>query len=251
MNGRLATILADKTAGATEIARRTLQHLAAGGPEDLADAIRLLKTTRPDFAVLVNLGRRLEDLARAGLVTTEALWLMLAELESAAEKAAQQLAGILPANADLVTASYSSQVVQAVRVYQRRGAGRVRVWSPDPADPIARQAGNILQAKLIDSLEGLIQPVGLIGADAVFADGGVINGRPSLSLARALSLRRAPLYVVASSWKLLPEPSRPPAEPGFDLVPGRLITAIIIESGPWKPASAEPPLLDVPPEADG
>ncbi len=231
MIGELAAILADKTAGATEIARRALEYLAAAGPQDLAGAIRLLKTARPDFAVLVNLGRRLEDLTRTGSVTADTIRQLLAELESAAERAAQKAAATLPAGADLVTASYSSQVVLAVRLYRDRGGGRVWVWAPDPTDPIAGRAAASLQAGLINSLEGLSRPAGLIGADAVFADGSVLNGRPSLSLAEALAAVGAPLYVVATSWKLLPEPPRPPVEPGFDLVPGRLITAVITESG--------------------
>jgi translation initiation factor 2B subunit (eIF-2B alpha/beta/delta family) len=238
MTGKLASILADKTAGATEIARRALEYLASAGPEDLAGAARLLKTARPDFAVLVNLGRRLETFARTGPPAPEAFQRMLAELESAARSAAENAARLLPPAADLITASYSSQVVQTVRLYRGRDAGRVWVWAPDPADPISRQAAAVLQAELTGSLGGLIQPLGLIGADAVFADGSVINGTPSLSLAEALAGRGAPLYVVASSWKLLSEPPRPPLEPGFDLVPARLITEIIVESGPWKPGSA-------------
>lgn len=236
--GSLANILADRTAGATEIARRALERLASAGPEDLAQAVRLLKTARPDFAVLVNLGRRLEELARTGSVTAEATRLMLAELESAVEKAAAQAAAHLPPAADLVTASYSSQVVLTVRLYRGRGGGRVWVWTPDPADPTARRAASALQAEPLASLAGIARPVGLIGADAVFADGSVVNGSPSRSLAAALAAVGAPLYVVATSWKLLAEPPRPPVEPGFDLVPAQFVKAVIIESGPWGPHSA-------------
>ncbi len=231
MTADLEAILADRTAGATEIARRALEYIAAGGLKDPAEAARLLRTARPDFGVLVNLGRRLEELARTGGLTAEAVRRLLAELGEAAERAARRAAHLLPPDADVVTASYSSQVVQAVGLYRLRDGARVWVWVTDPQDPIGRRTAAVLGAEVITSLEKLSRPVGLIGADAVFADGSVINGAPSLSLAEALAGRGAPLYVVATSFKLLPGPPRPPAEPGFELVPARLITAVVLEEG--------------------
>ncbi len=238
MAAELGTILADRTSGATKIARRALEYIAAGHVKDPVAAVRLLMTARPDFAVLVNLGRRLEGLARTGGLTAEAVSRLLAELTEAAERAASRAADLLPPGADVVTASYSSQVVRAVGLYRGRDGGRVWVWVADPQDPIGRRAAAALGAEVATSLEGLGRPVGLIGADAVFADGSVINGSPSLGLAEALAGRGAPLYVVATSFKLLPGPPRPPVEPGFELVPARLIAAVVLEGGPWRPASA-------------
>lgn len=238
MTAELRVILADRTVGATEIARRALAHIAAGGVKDPAEAVRLLTTARPDFAVLVNLGCRLNELARSGGLTPEAVSQLLAELEGAAERAAERAAHLLSLGADVVTASYSSQVVRAVELYRGRGGGRIWVWVTDPQDPVGRRTAAVLGAEVITSLEGLGQPVGLIGADAVFVDGSVINGSPSLGLAEALAGRGAPLYVVATSFKLLPGPPHSPMEPGFELVPARLIAAVVLEEGPWRPASA-------------
>jgi len=62
--------------------------------------------------------------------------------------------------------------------------------------------------------------LGLIGADSVLADGSVINGYPSLQLARACFAKRIPFYCLCESHKIASDYPPLPLEDGFDIIPG-------------------------------
>jgi translation initiation factor eIF-2B subunit delta len=71
----------------------------------------------------------------------------------------------------------------------------------------------------------------LTGADAVLANGSVINGYPSLSLAIAAAenVPPVPVYSICESIKFYPGNTIFPEE-GFDLIPAQLIKGIITEN---------------------
>lgn len=66
----------------------------------------------------------------------------------------------------------------------------------------------------------------ILGADTVLADGSVINGYPSLGLAQSAYAQSVPVYVLCEESKHSAQ-STIQLEPGFDLIPGELVTAVI------------------------
>jgi len=93
----------------------------------------------------------------------------------------------------------------------------------------------------------------LVGADTVFANGGVVNKVGTCALALLARNARVPFYVAAETLKVAP--GRPEAvqeapekrQPGlaipavyFDLTPPRLVTALITEEGVFAPREIRP-----------
>lgn len=76
----------------------------------------------------------------------------------------------------------------------------------------------------------------LIGADTITADGNLVNGTPSLALARASMTKQIPLFVVCETAKFDFFNYAPRfKEPGFDCVPLDMCTAVITEKGTMRP----------------
>ncbi len=79
----------------------------------------------------------------------------------------------------------------------------------------------------------------LVGADSITADGYLINGKPTSTLAQAAKNKKIPLYVVCESAKfdiLGYMAKSPEIEPGFDKTPLKLVTGIITEKGTMQPS---------------
>ena len=70
--------------------------------------------------------------------------------------------------------------------------------------------------------------MGLVGADKLLPDGGIVNAWPTLLLAQKAS-SSVPLYAVAESYKF---DSDPTVEEGFESVPASLITRVVTEMDP-------------------
>jgi len=66
----------------------------------------------------------------------------------------------------------------------------------------------------------------LLGADTVLVNGSVVNGYPSAALAHLANANSVPVYVLCELSKFSDQPAIQ-AEPGFDLIPSELVTAII------------------------
>ncbi len=67
----------------------------------------------------------------------------------------------------------------------------------------------------------------LIGTDAILPQGYVINGTPSLCLAKVAQRNHLPFYVVGEMIKMSPHFFEP--DQGFDIIPPSLITRIITD----------------------
>ena len=84
----------------------------------------------------------------------------------------------------------------------------------------------------------------LIGADAVFCDGGLYNRAGTLRLAEAAHELGVPTVVAAETLKLVPidTADAPPPEEGalFEIVPPDLIEEIVTEEGPCVGEGARP-----------
>jgi len=89
--------------------------------------------------------------------------------------------------------------------------------------------------------------VALVGADALLPGGDFINARGTGDFLRRCREQRAGVFVVATELKRVKK--APPIEEGFEVVPGRLIHAILTEKGLEYPpmgtlAGVEPTWLD-------
>jgi hypothetical protein len=89
--------------------------------------------------------------------------------------------------------------------------------------------------------------VALVGADALLPDGDFVNAKGTANFLRGVREQRAGVFVVATDLKRVSKP--PPLEPGFELVPGRLVHAILTDTGLHYPpmgtlAGVEPTWLD-------
>ncbi|MCR4400124.1 MAG: hypothetical protein QHH05_02010 [Syntrophomonadaceae bacterium] len=170
----------------------------------------------------------------------------------------------LAATADcIVTCSFSSTVVEAialaagcaphlqVRVLASRWQGR----SYGAATAAALQERHVhCQVFDDDALAAAVAGarLALVGADAVTEHGTLINGTPSLALARACRRARPPVPFLAVCESLKVVPGVQALEPGFDAVPAALVTGFVSEHGvaspegvaAWRsgsPAEAGPP----------
>lgn len=89
--------------------------------------------------------------------------------------------------------------------------------------------------------------VALVGADALLPGGDFVNAKGTGEFLRRCREQRAGVFVVATELKRVRK--APPLEPGFELVPARLIHGILTEKGLEYPpmgtlAGVEPSWLD-------
>ncbi|HVE43390.1 MAG TPA: hypothetical protein VNM14_26165 [Planctomycetota bacterium] len=89
--------------------------------------------------------------------------------------------------------------------------------------------------------------VALVGADALLPGGDFVNAQGTADFLRRAREQRAGVFVIATELKRVKK--APPLEPGFEVVPSRLIHAILTEKGMEYPpmgtlAGVEPTWLD-------
>ena len=79
----------------------------------------------------------------------------------------------------------------------------------------------------------------LVGADSITADGYLINGIPTFTLAQAAKKKKIPFYTICETAKFDTQgytTKAPELEPGFDKTPLDLITGIVTEKGTMQPS---------------
>lgn len=89
--------------------------------------------------------------------------------------------------------------------------------------------------------------VALVGADALLPDGDFVNAKGTAAFLRGVREQRAGVFVVATELKRVAK--APPLESGFEIVPARLVHAILTDKGLHYPpmgtlAGVEPTWLD-------
>lgn len=247
---------------AQESRAATAEALAA----ELRETGRLLAAARPAMVALANamggllwaaFGERLpasaDDLRRRVRAAAHAF---AEDAEEAGTAMARHAAGLL--HGQVMTLSYSSTVVHLLRSRGRRHLRRVVVLESRPllegrttarllaeADMAVAVATDAQAAHLLWDTD-----VVLVGADAVTAQGEVLNKAGTALLAYAAHARSVPFYVACETLKVawpgwVPHPERddpaqvwPDPAPGvevenvmFDLTPARLVTGLITEEG--------------------
>lgn len=162
-----------------------------------------------------------------------------AEMEEARAKAAAAAARTVARARRVVTASFSSTVAEALAAAGRSaacgGSFEVRVAASgehgERLVSLLRGAGVSAEVFPLEKLGEELGAAGavLVGADALLPDGSVVNGSPTLAVARAARRAGVPFYAVGDSFKQVQEEVS--LEEGFDRVPPSLITGIITERG--------------------
>jgi len=248
---RIAEVERDLEHGAnflTTEAVRVLGVAAEAYPPTDEWAFRLTKTAerltdaKPSMAGLRNavnrlLGQVLElgstEGSRAARTLAERL---LTELRDAAETAASNAAAHLPERAMVATGSYSSSVMRACLMARKLGK-QVRVVVFEPLEEQKAPGHRLFHDLTGQGFETLLRgavtggsleavDVVLVGADAV-TPGYVVNGSPSLVLARA-AWGQVPLRVVCETVKFTSGVS---LQPGYDRIPVDLVEVIVTEDG--------------------
>ena len=273
----------DRSHGAIELARRALVVLRTAAEHSQADdvdrflheqrgVVQVLILTRLSMAPIRNVANRLMEVVsdRVGELDVSALRdfmvskadEMVADTRQAVVQITRNTLDLVADGATIMTHSYSSTVVAALREVgsQRRGI-RVVVTRSGPGrigEETARQLGGFgIPVTLIDDAAAAVHMTSvnilMLGADTVCVD-GVVNGIGSYQLAVVGAATRVPVYVLCDNLKFDPELTREDADledegpseafepsglpagvavsnPRFDFTPLELITGIVTEDG--------------------
>jgi len=269
----LQVVADDRTSGAQELARRAASAITemlatsrVDSPEELIDLTRIcaaaLARSRPAMSAIGNVAAELfvraseaiknssEPRAAAERAASE----LLAEMDRALAQTVGRTADAVPVGSIVMTLSFSRTVLDGLT-----GAkpAQVIVAESRPALEGRETARALMEighkvALVSDAAApGLARDVDLvlIGADAVLADGAVVNKVGSYPIALAASAAGVPVYATCQSFKITPMHSMPPEvhdglelwetspegleirNPYFELVPRDLISGIVIETG--------------------
>ena len=151
---------------------------------------------------------------------------LLDDMETAAQEAARAASQLIRDNGRVLTCSNSSAVTRSLRFAKQMGRSftlsALESWSgemsygralAEEVGMLGIAVGLVPDADVYSTIAGV--DLVLVGADKLLPDGSVVNGSPTLLLARATN-GVAPFYVVCANFKLDTDPS---VEEGFNLVP--------------------------------
>ena len=170
--------------------------------------------------------------------------------EEAVSRAAEYGGGIIGDSDTVITCSYSSTVCKAFELAKQKG----KEFHVTIAE--SRYKGNAYGAIAAKQLKLQQIPVevipdelidlhiskadkALVGADSILADGSLVNGTPTRTLAQATKEKGIPFYTVCETAKFdvqgcIAKTSKP--EPGLDKTSPNSITGIITEKGILQPS---------------
>jgi len=168
----------------------------------------------------------------------------------AVSKAVEYGCGIITDFDTVITCSYSSTVCKVLELSrQRETKFRVIVAESRFKD---KAYGEITAEQLMKHQipaeiirDGNVQlriskvDKALVGADSITADGYLINGIPTFTLAQAAKKKKIPFYTICETAKFDTQgytAKAPDLEPGFDKTPLDLITGIVTEKGTMQPS---------------
>ena len=238
--------------------------LAAANGENLAEADRVLRSSRP---TAVNLGWALDEM-RDDPSSEHARRIHADEVERCRRMAAHTADLLAPGTralthcnaGGLATGGFGSAVGALLTAWERGLLTHVWVDETRPLLQGARltawalEAASVPHAVIADSAAASLMAAGEIdcvitGADRIAANGDTANKIGTYSLAVLAGYHSIPLYVVAPTTTLdpktpdgaaIPIEERDPGEittrfaarnPAFDVTPAALITAIVTENG--------------------
>jgi translation initiation factor 2B subunit (eIF-2B alpha/beta/delta family) len=138
-------------------------------------------------------------------------------LKASLDRILERAADVLPPGGRYVTYGLSGTVEVILKAVRAREAGKDR---PD---------------------------VAVVGADALLPEGDFVGAKGTADFLRAAREQQAGVFVIASELKRVAK--APPLEPGFEVVPARLVHAILTDTGlhyppNGTPAGVEPSWMD-------
>jgi translation initiation factor eIF-2B subunit delta len=272
----LAKIADDRRSGASELARKAVAVVALAGPARgvsvarYARAVnrlfRRVRKTRPAMAPVASVIERLAfEFADIEPVSSESVYEELAglterldaELDTIGDEVARRFKSRFGRLRRPLTISYSSSVARAISTLPKP---RVTVCESRPAFEGRRTAG-LLQPNAGSVTLVTESQIGaamddcdcvVMGCDAIYPDGSIVNKMGSYLLALAARDKRRPVIVVGDTYKLCrpakgPYESHPPMQVwrgaprpivvrnvAFESVPGRLVDYIVLENGVFR-----------------
>jgi translation initiation factor eIF-2B subunit delta len=249
----IAALAADREHGATDLAREALNILEAAAVRFPGDGLGahldgvgvLITLARPTMASVKNAVTR--ALADGPLVhlgqAKRACDRARAWLNDAAKATIEKTAAMIPNGATILTCSYSGTVLEACFGASTTGKQLKVIALRSKIGDIAY--GERMAESLVGrGIEGEVCPdnvsipdlgpltMALIGADRLSPDGSLVNGVPSLLLAKRV-YDVAPLFVAAETFKL--DDSKQ-IDAGFEAVPAGLITGYVTDRGVVQPS---------------
>lgn len=173
------------------------------------------------------------------------------ELQTSRQQIIEKGAALISSDMTIMTCSYSSMVIACLLQAGRQGksfnllAAQSQLSPSDPAygellvEELAHHnlPGQVFPDRDLENLVGRADLI-LFGADAVLADGSLINGYPSLNMAQAAfnSPKNIPVNVSCETSKFTNQ-NPLVVEEGFDIIPASYLTGIITEKGIITPAA--------------
>lgn len=225
---------------------------------ELIDAARALVRAQPAMIPLLRLANNvlwaidpLDDLAGARSRATSACADFVAQVPDAQSRIARHALETIPAQASILTHSFSSTVLEALLQAFRKGRLRqVRCTESGPQMEgkllVARLAAEGIEAQAIVDMAapGMVAQVDFIwvGADGL-SQRGLVNKIGTHALASAAQRQGVPIYTLCTTDKIAPEgydspPTLARSAPQvetivelFDLTPLELISGAITEEG--------------------
>lgn len=262
---RLAT---DTTHGASWLTRQAISTLSLAAKESQAETVeqfidelrqivRTLTTARPGMVSIANyaclfLSQVLAAKHQKDLPTLKSHAVakgmeLIKASKQALSRTVEYASGIIKDNDTIATCSYSSTVCQVLAVARHKDTkfrviiAESRFGGTSYGEITAAElAKHLIPTEIIadSNIRHKISGVNktLLGADAVIASGYVVNGIPSLELARASKAKQIPVYVVCETAKFdFYGYIHEYPQPGFDAVPLNLCKALITEKGTMTP----------------
>ena len=263
-------IAADRTSSASRLARVALETIALvtiespgwkRNPDVLKEAAQRISDAQPAMAIVHNVGYLFARLVAEGQEPMAVLRELHAELESARERIARTFLKVAVPQGTYVTLSYSDNVLESLKAaHERASVARVYVMESGPmfeGRALAKAlAASDIPSTIVPDSEGPSRvreaSAVLVGADSILRDGSLINKAGTSSLALAGLEHEKPVYVVCESMKFdsrydavsWPGAVHTTASDGpssrqtadrirqdFEVIPGRLISAIVTERG--------------------
>jgi translation initiation factor eIF-2B subunit delta len=168
----------------------------------------------------------------------------------AVSKAVEYGCGIIADLDTVITCSYSSTVCKVLELSRQRETRFRVIIAESRFDDKAY--GEIAAQQLMryqipveiirdDNIQIRISKAdkAVVGADSITADGYLINGTPTLTLAQAARKKKIPFYTICETAKFDTQGYTAKAaelEPGFDKTPLDLVTGIVTEKGTMQPS---------------
>jgi ribose 1,5-bisphosphate isomerase len=241
LESRIRLIELDHRHGAGWLARQAVEALAeavANGADPLETG-RALVAARPEMGAIAGaVGRVLAAARSPEQIAEEA-----AALVALRDRAANSIAVLLAPNLEgtVMTHSASATVREALvhtppdrvvcTVSEPEGEGR-------PFADDLEGEGLTVEVVADDDAEHAAETVDLLllGADAVFEDGSLVNKAGTSGLAEAAHKAGVPVFVACETFKLTPSAPSDPDEERWDLTPAECLDQIVTEEGAYPPS---------------